>query len=430
MILGNSASDSAEQFSKVTSYLDRLREVDPSGMIQLEEVDGQFLRCFIAPGPARNAFGHCRKFVAIDGTATKECFIQTLLLAIAMDAENQLVVLAWAVVPSESEDSWTWFLQRLVEAYPDLNHPPTVIVSDRERGLLTSVESVVPGATHGYCCRHILNNIRSRFGARMENPFWACVYAKVRGQFEEALSNVAETSEGCAEYIDTVEHQAWARYAFPGRRYGMVTSNLVESANSMFGAIRELPILSLLSGIWDHQMAVFYERSLLAEQASHLAPRPLTRFQASLDGSRFLQASPSSRTAGIVFRPGSTERFAVQLPSGTMAGRCSCFEYYEHSLPCAHACALARELGMDPLTLVDEAYTAASYAATYSVPYPPVVLEGLSRDNLAPPTTRRPRGRPVRIRIRSTGEVPYRRRNRCSICGQLGHNRTRCRQPH
>jgi hypothetical protein len=43
--------------------------------------------------------------VAVDGTFMKGGFVQTLLLAVALDAENQIITLAWAIVESENESS-------------------------------------------------------------------------------------------------------------------------------------------------------------------------------------------------------------------------------------------------------------------------------------------------------------------------------------
>jgi len=48
----------------------------------------------------------------------KTQFIQTLLLAVGIDAENHVVLLAWGLVESETEDSWRFFLTNLRSAMP------------------------------------------------------------------------------------------------------------------------------------------------------------------------------------------------------------------------------------------------------------------------------------------------------------------------
>lgn len=42
--------------------------------------------------------------MAVDGTFAKTRFVQILLLAVSMDAQDKLVILGWAVVPNERED--------------------------------------------------------------------------------------------------------------------------------------------------------------------------------------------------------------------------------------------------------------------------------------------------------------------------------------
>jgi hypothetical protein len=62
------------------------------------------------------AFTHLRGLVATDGTYLRGAFVHTLLLAVGIDAENHIVPLAWALVESETESSWRWFLRNLCEA--------------------------------------------------------------------------------------------------------------------------------------------------------------------------------------------------------------------------------------------------------------------------------------------------------------------------
>ena len=46
---------------------------------------------------------------------------------------------------------------------------------------------------------------------------------------------------------------------------------------------------------------------------------------------------------------------------------------------------------------------------------------------MLPPKTRRPIGRPRKVRIPSGGEG--KRTSRCSQCGQYGHNHKTCKRP-
>ena len=72
--------------------------------------------------------------MAVDGTFTKTRFVQILLFAVSMDAQDELVILGWAVVLNECEEAWDWFLTNLGKARPGINERGSVVVNDREKG--------------------------------------------------------------------------------------------------------------------------------------------------------------------------------------------------------------------------------------------------------------------------------------------------------
>lgn len=76
---------------------------------------------------------YMRQFIAIDVAFSKTAFDHVLGAAGRRDAENELVILGWALMPQESGDTWTWFMEQLQEALPGLNQPGTVIISDRQK---------------------------------------------------------------------------------------------------------------------------------------------------------------------------------------------------------------------------------------------------------------------------------------------------------
>lgn len=60
----------------------------------------RFQRIFVCPAEAQLSFQQCRRFVAVDGTFCKARYVQTLSIAVTIDANGHVILLAWAIVES------------------------------------------------------------------------------------------------------------------------------------------------------------------------------------------------------------------------------------------------------------------------------------------------------------------------------------------
>lgn len=143
----------AEAYSKLPSLRQQLLAASPQTNIVLEKDGSLFRRIFIYNEATKGAFEHCRKLVAMDGTFLKSRYLGTLLLAVALDANNELLLLAYAVVDAENIDNWKWFLQNLACADDHFNTSGCVILSDREKGLIEAVGTIPSLTYRSYCCQ-------------------------------------------------------------------------------------------------------------------------------------------------------------------------------------------------------------------------------------------------------------------------------------
>ena len=106
-----------------------------------------FWRAFWCFPQSVEAFRHCRLLLSIDGTFLLGKYMGTLLVAIACDADNALVPLAFALVERENKDSWGWFL-RLVRIHVIGPGREVGVISDRHQGILSAVQEQIPGYAH------------------------------------------------------------------------------------------------------------------------------------------------------------------------------------------------------------------------------------------------------------------------------------------
>jgi len=98
--------DEAQCFKKLPAMLLIIDNHNDRNHVAIETRDGRFYRGVVIPGALRAAYEACRPFIVLDGCYTKSCFRMTLLVACTLDGNNEILPLAWAVVPIEDGDNW------------------------------------------------------------------------------------------------------------------------------------------------------------------------------------------------------------------------------------------------------------------------------------------------------------------------------------
>jgi len=89
-----------------------------------------------------------------------------MLMIAVIDANDNAIPLAWALVPTENEEWWTWFCEFLKDSFEELSHKGYVFISDRDKGLAVTIRTVFSQGYVAHCCQHIADNIQQRFGAK------------------------------------------------------------------------------------------------------------------------------------------------------------------------------------------------------------------------------------------------------------------------
>ena len=238
------------------------------------------------------------------------------------------------------------------------------------------------------------------------------------------------------EYISSIGYKNFAFICFPRPRFGHDTSNIVESTNSIWREIRELPPLQLLNGIYQWYIKAFFERIHLLLDPGNLVLSNKAyhsyKYRESL--ARGFQVLPSSNTNFLVTTSQGVD-FIVELPDtkeldsrpNELSGSCSCSKYFDYMAPCVHAIACIQYIGRDPYSYFHKYYYRRAYNNTYCYPVQPVTIQGLEirPDNpVLPPLKRAKRGRPkvarIRANYREEEDRSQRRIYSCSVCNQVG----------
>jgi hypothetical protein len=92
----------------------------------------------------------------------------TMIIAIGIDANRQLVLLAFAIVEKENSGSWDWFLH-LVQREVVGPWCEICVISDRHAGILNVVRELIPNNScvhHRWCTWHLAQNLIKHDGIK------------------------------------------------------------------------------------------------------------------------------------------------------------------------------------------------------------------------------------------------------------------------
>ncbi|KAE8803040.1 hypothetical protein D1007_21251 [Hordeum vulgare] len=227
--------DWEQAYNRLPRLLGAIAATNP-GMVHVVEPYGEktrihnvkrvrvFGRAFWAFEQCVRAFQHCRPVISIDGTFLTGQFKGTLLVAIASDANNRLMPLAFSLVDAENNVNWEWFLHIL----------RTKVLPFESKELADDLQD---------CCQAFSDK---RF-ARLYNALLA---KKLDASGLEFLNRHIQL------------RPKWARaYDEDDRRYGQMTSNMAECFNRVLKGVRALPVMAIVQYTFDKLRAYFLKYS-------------------------------------------------------------------------------------------------------------------------------------------------------------------------
>ena len=219
-----------DAYHALPKYCEDLRRNNPGSTVILESTpqeDGpHFRRMFVCYSASAIGFVYCRPVLGLDGTHLKTKYKGILLAATGVDANGSLFPLACAVVEAENDENWLWFIGLLrgviMQHAPELLIPRALtFVSDRQKGLLEGVEIVFPDSPHGYCLRHLYENMYKEFKhPRLKTFLFQAARAINEDDFNKALEEIRGIHPGAVDWLlGHADPEHWAELYFDGRRY-------------------------------------------------------------------------------------------------------------------------------------------------------------------------------------------------------------------
>ncbi|KAF7842517.1 uncharacterized protein G2W53_004815 [Senna tora] len=226
-----------ESYKKMLKYAELLLERNRGSIVKLNYHDRTsleetpvFKRIFVCLAACRDGFlNGCRPFFGLDGCHLKGPYGGVLICAVSLDANNGLFPIAFAVVEVESKDSWSYFLEHLLEAIGDDRY---IIMSDRQKGLTQAVSEIFPNSWHRHCMDGLRVKIMMRIYAKSITSWPQIVGPRIVKAINETIEdarfcrvklagrNLYEVYDGFTRFpVDLVSHtcecKAWQISGLP-----------------------------------------------------------------------------------------------------------------------------------------------------------------------------------------------------------------------
>ncbi|XP_056159542.1 uncharacterized protein LOC130135140 [Syzygium oleosum] len=287
-----------EEYGQIWEYAGECRLQNPGSRVYVEVVERplpnhgtNFDRIYICFDACKRGFvAGCRRVIGLDGCFLKGVCKGELLAAIGRDGNNQMFLIAWAVVKVESKDTWSWFLKNLMADLEITNGGGWAFMSDQQKGLLPALAELMPFAEHRMCARHIYANWAKIYkGEKLQKQFWMIAKSTNMDDFRIHKQQLLDLTKDGYEALFQTEPRHWCKAFFSEEfKSDIIDNNLSEAFNGRILEARCKPIISMLEDIRVIVMTRLQkQRYKTAKWTGQCGPRIAKRLDDNLASSRF-----------------------------------------------------------------------------------------------------------------------------------------------
>jgi hypothetical protein len=251
------------------------------------------------------------------------------------------------------------------------------LVTDRDKGL-KSCDNEFPLAYRGFCCQHIAANIKDKHGSLAQDLFWKLAKARNIRNFDHTIDELKAVKPEALKYVRGIPASLWARYCFPGPRFGYLTSNIAESANSIYKDARDLPVLQMLIEIYNkeaHKRFLRQQSALKLSDNERFTPWGYSLLTVSLRYARGNKARMGTQAndhqLAVVTQMSDQRQFSVNLTDRT----CSCVRWQDTGIPCGHAITAINTVKKMPMDFMPSYWSRQDWVAAYDSAMPPITMD-------------------------------------------------------
>ncbi|XP_047157040.1 uncharacterized protein LOC124827905 [Vigna umbellata] len=177
-----------EQYKKIYDYAHELLGRNPGStvkvVVETNEDEVIFKRFYCCLKACKDSFVCRRPIIGLDGAFLKGKYGGELLTAVGRDGHDQMLPIIYAVVEGENKDSWSWFLNLLID---DLGG---------QEGLLPAIQELLPGVDQRFYVRHLYSNFRKKFPDKnLKKLMWRAATTTHPQNWEREMRNIKDVNK-------------------------------------------------------------------------------------------------------------------------------------------------------------------------------------------------------------------------------------------
>ncbi|XP_025666853.1 uncharacterized protein [Arachis hypogaea] len=246
--------DEIAQYGLVWDYANELLTSNPGSTVQVSVIlmpqsPPLFDRFYVCLDACKRGFkAGCKPLIGLDGAFLKTLHGGRILTACGQDANNHILVIAYAIVSVENKDNWKWFLELLHNDLGDYRENKLCFISDMQKGLITTVQEVFPRVHHRFCVWHLWRNFSKQWSStELKDLVWECARSRTTTEFNRNMNRVKLINIKAWEYLDKWPKDAWTKAHFSEvpKVDNICCNNACESFNAKIKHDRSKPILTL-----------------------------------------------------------------------------------------------------------------------------------------------------------------------------------------
>ncbi|KAK8581393.1 hypothetical protein V6N13_144420 [Hibiscus sabdariffa] len=425
-----------EGYNQLPSLFKQIVENNPGSIATLvTREDLSFHSLFVALQASLHGFKNgCRPLLFLDTMTIKSKYQSELLTATALDGNEDIFPVAFAVVDVVNDDNWHWFLVQLKSALSIFQ--PVTFVADRQLGFKKPISMIFKNSHHGYCLHHLIEGLKRDFNGLCTEEvlqvifthFYDAARAATLDGFRKSIENIRNISPEACEWILQSGPEHWSNVLFQGSRYGHFSSNVAETLYSWVTELPVIPIAKLIETLCCKIMELMStQKSDSSQWMTKLTPAVEFKLEEHILKANMLQV-PVSHGSTFEVCDSLGAIFVVNIDLWD----CSCREWQLKGFPCCHAVAVLQQLGRSLYDYCSEYFTVDAFRSTYSNCINPVATADMavqkksSTIEVRPPALCHVSDPPKRKKKKYTHKGPFKRLLHCSKCQGAGHNRQTC----